>query len=258
MPPKNAFSLIEIGVNLLEIGIPFSDPLADGPVIQKAMQRALEAGTTLQQVLTLTAEIRKETEVPIVLFTYYNPIQRNLKEFLSQAKQAGADGILVVDLPLEESADYQHFCRAFELDPIFVIAPSTLPERIRAICNAGSGFIYYACQKGTTGARKNLPEDLADKIAQIRTHTEMPIAVGFGISSKETADAVLKIADGFVVGSHFVEGGGFAPSTRGLRPLDPHQRVEDPLLPSPKLRLAQPFEVRRIIHPSAAAFRICV
>jgi len=203
---EHFLSLIEMGVNVLEIGIPFSDPVADGPVIQKAMVRSLRAGTTPKKVLQLVAELRKETEVAIVLFTYFNPIQRDLKGFLAQAKKAGADGVLVVDLPLEESAPYQLLCKDFGLSPIFVIAPSTPPERIRAISDAAKGFIYYACRKGTTGARSSLPEDLSEKIAQIRTHTDLPIAVGFGISSRETANAVLKIADGFVVGSHFVEG----------------------------------------------------
>jgi len=205
--PKERFlSLLKMGVNILEIGIPFSDPVADGPVIQKAMERSLLAGTTPEKALQLVSELRKETEAAIVLFTYFNPIQKDLKGFLSQAKKAGADGVLVVDLPLEESAVYQFLCKAFGLSPIFVIAPSTPPERMRAISDAAVGFIYYACRKGTTGARSSLPEDLEQKIAQIRTHTDLPIAVGFGISNRETANAVLKIADGFVVGSHFVEG----------------------------------------------------
>lgn len=199
-------SLIEMGVNILEVGIPFSDPVADGPVIQKAMERSLQKGTTPEKVLQLIAELRKETEVAIVIFTYFNPIQRDLKGFLAQAKKAGADGVLIVDLPLEESAPYQLLCKDFGLSPIFVIAPSTPENRMLAISKAAKGFIYYACRKGTTGARSSLPEDLAQKIAQIRTHTDLPIAVGFGISSRETAHAVLKIADGFVVGSHFVEG----------------------------------------------------
>ncbi len=199
-------SLIQMGVNILEIGIPFSDPVADGPVIQKAMQRALERGMTPTKALQLVAELRKETEAALLLFTYFNPIQKNLKRFLEEAKEAGADGVLVVDLPLEESPLYLLHCKNLNLSPIFVIAPSTPPERIRAICKVAEGFIYYACRKGTTGARSSLPDDLAQKVGQIRSHTHLPIAVGFGISSRETADEVLKIADGFVVGSHFVEG----------------------------------------------------
>jgi tryptophan synthase alpha chain len=191
---------------LFEIGIPFSDPVADGPVIQRAMERSLKAGGGVAMALDLTRSLRKKTQAPIVLFTYFNPIQRDLRSFLQRAKHAGADGILVVDLPLEESADYRSLCKEFDLAPIFVIAPSTPKERIEAICKVAGGFIYYACRKGTTGARSALPEDLAEKVKQIRTFTHLPIAVGFGISNRKTADEVLKIADGFVVGSHFVEG----------------------------------------------------
>ena len=203
---KEFLALLEMGVNVLEIGIPFSDPVADGPVIQKAMERSLNNGTTPEKVLHLVQDLRKETEVPLILFTYLNPIQRDLKGFLSQAKQAGVDGILVVDLPLEESAEYLEICEEVGLDPIFVIAPSTPPKRIGEIARVAKGFLYYACRKGTTGARKGLPEDLAGKIAQIRAKSALPIAVGFGISDRETGRAILKIADGFVVGSHFVEG----------------------------------------------------
>lgn len=203
---KEFLALLNMGVNVLEIGIPFSDPVADGPVIQKAMERALHAGTTPQKVLHLVRELRKETEAPLILFTYLNPIQRDLKGFLSQAKQAGADGILIVDLPVEEAAEYRQICTAVGLEPIFVIAPSTPPERIALIHQAAKGFLYYACRKGTTGARAGLPIDLAEKIAQIRAKSDLPIAVGFGISNRETAQAILKLADGFVVGSHFVEG----------------------------------------------------
>lgn len=203
---KEFLELLNCGVNILEIGIPFSDPVADGPVIQKAMERALKAGTTPEKVLHLVKDLRKETEAPLILFTYLNPIQRDLKGFLRKAKEAGADGILIVDLPLEESDSYQTLCAEVGLEPIFVIAPSTPKERIAQIGQAGKGFLYYACRKGTTGARAGLPEDLAEKVAQIRTLSHLPIAVGFGISNRETANEILKIADGFVVGSHFVEG----------------------------------------------------
>ncbi|MGB7978371.1 MAG: tryptophan synthase subunit alpha [Chlamydiales bacterium] len=203
---KEFLELLSIGVNVLEIGIPFSDPVADGPVIQKAMERAIKAGMTPEKVLHLVQELRKETEAPLILFTYLNPIQRDLKGFLTRAKQAGADGILIVDLPIEEADDYRRYCDETGLEPIFVIAPSTPPERIGEISKAGRGFLYYACRKGTTGARHGLPADLAEKIGQMRAKTELPIAVGFGISDRATADQILNIADGFVVGSHFVEG----------------------------------------------------
>lgn len=202
---KEFLELIDVGVNLLEIGVPFSDPVADGPVIQKAMARALKKGTTPDSVLKIVKEIRDESDVAIVIFTYLNPI-KNLESFLQKAKRAGADGILVVDLPLEEADEYRRLCTEIGLDPIFVIAPSTPPERIEKIAEAGRGFVYYACRKGTTGARSGLPEDLRDKVAQIRKKSNLPIAVGFGISERKTADEILKIADGFVVGSYFVEG----------------------------------------------------
>lgn len=195
--------LVQGGVDLLEVGIPFSDPVADGPTIQKAMQRA--EGTAIADVLALIRSLRLKTEAPMVLFTYFNPIQHRLNQFLSDAKQAGADGILVVDLPVEEAKEYARLCRRYHLDPIFVIAPSTSKKRMEEICKLASGFLYYACRKGTTGAREGLPSDLVEKIEQIRHVSSLPIAVGFGIADRKTADAVLAVADGFVVGSYLVE-----------------------------------------------------
>jgi len=198
--------LVKGGVDVLEIGIPFSDPVADGPTIQKAMERALKAGMTAEKTLGLVEELRRETDVPMILFTYLNPVGKDLRGFIKRAKKAGADGILIVDLPLEEADDYREFCREVGLAPIFVIAPSTPPERIGKIAEAAEGFIYYACRKGTTGARYGLPEDYAEKIAVIRSFSHLPIAVGFGIADEQAAKAILKEADGFVVGSHFIDG----------------------------------------------------
>lgn len=203
---KEFLELLDLGVNILEVGIPFSDPVADGPAIQKAMARALEKGTTPEKVIDLISEIRGQSDVAIVVFTYFNPVQKNLASFMKRAKEAGADGMLIIDLPLEEAGEYRRLCEEFALEPIFVIAPSTPLERIENIAKAGRGFLYYACRKGTTGVRSDLPEDLPEKIAQIRAKTSLPIAVGFGISKRKTADRVLTLADGFVVGSHFVEG----------------------------------------------------
>ena len=202
---KKFRTLLDGGVDLLEIGIPFSDPVADGPVIQNAMVRSLKGHTKVEHALQLVHSLRKETEAPIVLFTYFNPIQRDLNGFLSKAKEAGAEGILVVDLPPEEAGDYQSLCLKLGLDPIFVVAPSTPKERMKRIASLGRGFIYYACRKGTTGARAGLPEDLEEKIAEIRAATDLPIAVGFGIADPQTAKNILKIADAYVVGSYFVE-----------------------------------------------------
>lgn len=203
---KDFLDLEKMGVNVLEVGIPFSDPVADGPVIQKAMQKALDKGTTPDDVLNIVREIREKSEIAIVLFTYYNPIQKDLKGFLTKAKQAGADGILVVDLPVEEAYEYEALLSELKLDPIFVIAPSTPIKRMKEIAKKAKGFLYYACRKGTTGARSGLPSDLLEKIEEIREVSNLPIAVGFGISSREIANEILKIADGFVVGSHLVEG----------------------------------------------------
>ncbi len=198
--PEDFLALLKMGVNVLEVGISFSDPVADGVVIQKAMQEALAANTTPETALEIVRSIRKKSDVAIILFTYLNPIQRDLFGFLKRAKEAGVDGILIIDLPIEE---YRGYCG---LDPIFVISPSTPIERIEKIASLAKGFIYYACRKGTTGAREDLPEDLAEKVAQIKAVCNLPVAVGFGISSRRAADEVLKLADGVVVGSHFVEG----------------------------------------------------
>lgn len=202
---EDFLTLVRGGIGLLEVGIPFSDPVADGPTIQKAMHRSLNKKTSPADVLQMVAQLRKETDVPIILFTYLNPIHKDLKGFLEQAKIAGADGILIVDLPIEEGSEYLNLCREIGLDPIFVIAPSTPVERIAAICRAGSGFLYYACRKGTTGVRDELPEDYSEKIAAIRKYTDLPIAVGFGIADQKSVKRALKEADGAVIGSYFVQ-----------------------------------------------------
>lgn len=200
-------ALIAGGVNLLEIGVPFSDPIADGVVIQRAMQRALNAGTTIFQVLDLVKAIRLEfSELPIILFTYYNPIlamsERNI---LQLAKEAGVDGILVVDLPFFEAGDHLRVCAQLDLAPIAVIAPSTDLSRLKELTQHARGFLYYACRKGTTGVRSGLPLDVAEKIAQIKQYSDLPIIVGFGIADKAAAQSALAAAQGFVVGSYFIQ-----------------------------------------------------
>lgn len=193
------------GVNLLEIGIPYSDPVADGPVIQAAMERSLLAGTTVKSSLDIIRKIRQQSEVAIIVFTYYNPIHHDLYSFLADAKSAGADGILIVDLPYEESANYHHYCRQLNLAPITVIAPSTNPERMKyLLAKIDTGFVYYACQKGTTGARDVLPSDLADQLKLLRQATKLPLAVGFGIADNKMVKQILSLADGCVVGSYLV------------------------------------------------------
>lgn len=217
-----ARALVKGGVDLLEVGIPFTDPIADGPVIQEAMERALQAGTTPHKVLEFVKAFRKESEVPIVLFSYFNPILKGGKPFLEEAKQVGVDGLLIVDLSIEEGETFRSEC---PLENIFLIAPSTPVERIQEIAEASSGFLYYVSRKGTTGAKNALPEDLEEKVKEIKAQTSLPVVVGFGVSSREMTQKINAIADGFVVGSLLVDaiGSGKTPEelkalTQGLVP----------------------------------------
>lgn len=201
-----ALALIAGGANLLEIGIPFSDPVADGPTIQAAANRALAAHTTLADVLTIVRRLRAQTTVPIVLMSYFNPIyQYSIKQFLSDADQAGVDGLLTVDLPLEELAVFQNDFVTNKIAPILLITPNTPPERIKKIAACASGFLYYACRLGTTGVRSSLPDGFSEKIAEIKKYTDLPILVGFGISTAQMVQEVFQHAEGLVVASHFVQ-----------------------------------------------------
>lgn len=203
---RAALGLIKGGVDLLEIGVPFSDPVADGAVIQKAMQDALRRKVTILDVLKLIKKIRKYSTIPIVLFSYFNPIlQVGYKNVFKRAKAAGVDGCLIVDLPLEESAEYITNCSTYDIAPIFVIAPSTSSERIKQINKQAKGFLYYACRTGTTGIKNNLPNNFKKQIKLIKQNTELPIVVGFGISSNVIAQKVVANANGFVIGSLFVD-----------------------------------------------------
>ena len=163
-----ALALIEGGVNMIEIGMPFSDPIADGPIIQRAAARSLAAGTTLQDVLWLTKQIRQRSDIPLILFSYFNPILYALESsFLSDAKNAGIDGLLLVDCPLEESQLVREQCMQHDIDLIYVITPATTLTRIQNINQYAQGFLYYACRKGTTGVRNALPDDFKQKIQSI-------------------------------------------------------------------------------------------
>lgn len=199
-------TLIAGGIDLLELGVPFSDPLADGLTNQLAAQRALEGGMTQAGMLTLLRELRAEApELPIVLYTYYNLVfSSGLEKNLEQIANAGADGLLTLDCPPEEATDLIAYSKAFGLANIFIIAPTTPPERMSLITGVASGFIYYVSRTGVTGVRDSLPEDLAEAVARIRLHTDLPIAVGFGISTPEQVQAVGAVADGVVVGSAIV------------------------------------------------------
>ncbi len=202
---KFVVALADAGADIIELGIPFSDPLADGPTIQRASERALKAGTTLAQVIDLVREIRKSSEVPIVLFSYYNPIlQLGLEKFASTAATAGADGVLVTDLTPEESDDYRQVLAAHHLDTIFLGAPTSTDDRLAKIAAASSGFLYLISRTGVTGAKDALPDDLPALLRRARNVTQLPIAVGFGISLPGHVSVLGGLADAAVVGSALV------------------------------------------------------
>ncbi|MEM9242749.1 MAG: tryptophan synthase subunit alpha [Pseudomonadota bacterium] len=215
-----AIALVQGGVSLLEIGVPFSDPIADGPVIQSAMQQGVEANITINTVLEVIQNIKKTIDVPIILFTYYNPLlnaaNNNIYE---KARVAGVDGVLVVDLPLEEADDHFNQCKQYNISPISVIASSTAVDRIQRIGQKSSGFLYYACRNGTTGIKRSLPDNYQDKVQQIKQCSHLPVAAGFGISDKKTAAAALSCADGFVVGSLFIKAIAARATTKELTQL---------------------------------------
>jgi tryptophan synthase alpha chain len=200
-----ALAFDRAGVDVLELGVPFSDPLADGLVNQLAAQRGLESGTTPPKVLKTVAAIRKDSQIPIVLYIYFNLIHRvGLERFIQDAAKAGVDGLLVLDLPLEESDHYESLMRQGGLCHIYLVAPTTPEDRIELIVKRGSGFIYYISREGVTGMQKNISGTLPEMTAKIRAHTKLPIAIGFGISNPEQAKLAAQHADAIVVGSAVV------------------------------------------------------
>jgi tryptophan synthase alpha chain len=197
---------IDAGASVIELGVPFSDPLADGPVIQRASERALKHGTSLQNVLTLASEIREHSQsVGLVIFSYLNPVMRmGLAKFCHVARVAGVDGTLITDLPVEEASEYLHEARKNDLATIFLAAPTSPDERLKLIAQVSSGFIYAISRTGVTGARQQMTGDAKNLVKHIRRFTKLPIAVGFGISTPEQFAAVGKFADAAVVGSAIV------------------------------------------------------
>ena len=190
------------GADLIELGVPFSDPMADGPANQRASARGLAAGATLPAILSMVADLRKTTQIPVILFGYYNPIFRyGADRFCADAARAGIDGLLVVDLPPEEAAELARPARAAGLDIISLLAPTTPLERSRIIARSASGFLYYVSVAGVTGARTSLAQDLQANLRDLRTVTNLPIGVGFGISTPGQAHEVATFADAVVVGS---------------------------------------------------------
>jgi tryptophan synthase alpha chain len=199
-------ALIERGVDILELGVPFSDPLADGLTNQLAAQRALEAGCGRDDVFRLVEEIRKFSEVPIVFYTYYNLIfSQGIEEYVARSREAGVDGLLTLDLPPEEASELVASCRQNGLKNIFIIAPTTPENRIPTIVESSSGFIYYVSRAGVTGERKDLADDLDIRVTTIKKYTDLPVVVGFGISTPEQVSKVSAVADGVVIGSTLVK-----------------------------------------------------
>lgn len=200
-------ALVEGGVDVIELGIPFSDPMAEGPVIQRACERALKFGIGMQDVLGFVLEFRRtNANTPVVLMGYANPIERmGQAAFVAAAKEAGVDGAIVVDYPPEESQEFTQEMKKHGLDPIFLLAPTSTEERVMQVAQAGSGFSYYVSLKGVTGAGHIDTEEVAKRIADIRRHVKLPIGVGFGIRDAATAKTVAKVADAVVIGSRIIQ-----------------------------------------------------
>jgi tryptophan synthase alpha chain len=202
-----AHALVQSGANIIELGVPFSDPMADGPVIQRASERALAHHVSLHQVLDMVREFRDtDNETPIVLMGYLNPVEvMGYESFAKAAADAGVDGVLTVDMPPEEAEELGQALMNNGLDPIYLIAPTTSEERIQKICDAARGYVYYVSLKGVTGAATLNVESVAEKTRQIRARTDLPIGVGFGIKDASSAAAIAVVADAVVVGSALIQ-----------------------------------------------------
>jgi len=203
---KLALEFADCGIDILELGVPFSDPLADGPTIQAASGRALKNRVNLRDVFRLVRALRRRVDLPIALLTYYNIILHfGVKDFVKQAKSAGVDGVIVPDLPPEEAKDLIKAARKDDFATIFLLAPTSDKRRIREVSSASSGFIYYVSLTGTTGARKKLPKEVIKKVRQIKRITPKPVCVGFGVSTPRQARMVASVADGVIVGSAIIK-----------------------------------------------------
>ena len=200
-------TLVQSGADIIELGVPFSDPMADGPVIQRASERALAHHVTLRNVLAMVAEFRKQDQdTPVVLMGYANPVEAmGCSKFAEAARESGVDGVLTVDYPPEESVEFVSELKNKGIDPIFLLSPTTEAARVSSVVNLASGFIYYVSLKGVTGAQHLNIDDVASKLSGIRTHTQLPVGVGFGVRDADTAKAIARIADAVVVGSRMVQ-----------------------------------------------------
>ena len=213
--PELLLAMARAGADVIELGIPFSDPMADGPVVQKASERALARGIGMKQVLAAVAEFRRQdTQTPIVLMGYANPIERyGIEKFADAARDAGVDGVLVVDYPPEECADFAALLKARGIDPIFLIAPTSTDERIANVAKVASGYVYHVSLKGVTGAGHFDIAEVAAMMPRIKAQVKLPVGVGFGIRDARTARAVAEVADAVVIGSALIrhlEGAGRA------------------------------------------------
>ncbi|MBN2096950.1 MAG: tryptophan synthase subunit alpha [Candidatus Omnitrophica bacterium] len=203
---KLALAFERLGVDILELGVPFSDPLADGPVIQAASRRALRNKVNLGVIFKLIKRLRKKIELPIVLLTYYNIIfHAGLKNFVQAAKNSGADGVVVPDLPVEEAGDLIKISKMNNFATIFLLAPTSSASRIKRIAASSTGFIYYVSLTGTTGMRKKLPPELISRLRQLKGLTRKPVCVGFGVSGSAQAKSLARVADGVIVGSAIIK-----------------------------------------------------
>lgn len=200
-------ALVEVGADILELGVPFSDPMADGPVIQRSAERALAHGVSLADVIDMVREFRKQDpDTPIVLMGYANPVEAmGAAKFLAAAKDAGVDGVIVVDYPPEEAAPFATMAKSSGIDPIFLLAPTSTESRIREVARVGAGYLYYVSLKGVTGAASLDLTDVAKRIPMLRAATKLPIGVGFGIRDAESARRVAEVADAVVIGSRIIQ-----------------------------------------------------
>lgn len=202
----------ECGADIIELGVPFSDPMADGPAIQRASERALKNGVTLKRVILLVKDLRRITQIPFVIMTYFNPVFKyGIENFLIDAGTAGVDGMIIPDLPPDEAKDFIKLSRRASIDTIFLLAPTSTEDRIQKVTKSSSGFIYYVSITGITGANLLLDGSMEILISKIKGYTDKPIAVGFGVSTPEDASAVSKVSDGVIIGSAIVKKLGESP-----------------------------------------------
>ena len=204
---KDIFSVIEkAGADIIELGVPFSDPLADGPVIQASAHRSLQNGTTLGKIIELVKDIRSQSQLPIVLMSSFNPVfVYGQAKFVEEAVNAGVDGVILPDLPPEEAGKFLGFANAKSLDTIFLLAPTSTPDRIQMVGEASKGFIYYVSLTGTTGTKEALAKNLEEKVSAIKNEVKLPVLVGFGISGPEQAKEAGQCSDGVIIGSAIVK-----------------------------------------------------